>query len=102
VFCQLLALERDRDFSRFGFPFRTRQFFAVPSGKAVPGGLFITSPRKNPPTSRVVRLALFGSVLFTIAQINFESMQALAQSHFCSFEPQRHHRNAFSGFSHFT
>lgn len=40
-------------------------------------------------------------VLFIIAKMNLESMQALPESHFCTFEPQRHHRNAFSGLSHF-
>jgi hypothetical protein len=36
-----------------------------------------------------------------IAKMNSESMQALPKSHLCSFEPQRHHRNALSGLSHF-
>jgi len=36
-----------------------------------------------------------------IAKMNLESMQALPESHFCSFEPQRHDGNASSGFSHF-
>jgi hypothetical protein len=71
--CQLWVLERDGDFST-----------SLPLWHTVPDGLFF------------IRI-----VLFVVAKMNLESVQALPQSHFCSFEPQRHHRNAFSGFSHF-
>jgi hypothetical protein len=77
------------------FHFTTRQLFAAPlahgSGGAESSSLTGGSAAGSP-----------GSFLFIIAKMNFECVQALAQSHFCSFEPQRHHRHAFSGFSHFT
>ena len=81
-----------------GFPFPTCQFFAVRperiwtvSSLSVAGSL-----------GTIVRLPVHpGEVLFIIPKMNSERMQALPKSHFCSFESQRHHRDALSGLSHF-
>jgi len=72
-----------------------------PVWNTIPDGLF-SSPSEAVSLRGVVRLpADPGGFLFIVAKMNSESMQALPKSHLCSFEPQRHHRNALSGLSHF-
>jgi hypothetical protein len=65
---------------------------------AVPDRAF-SSPREALQFGRAASSSAW--VVFIVAKMDSESVQALPQSHFRSFEPQRHHGNALSGFGHF-
>jgi len=97
------VLERHDGLFRGGFHSLppTRQFFAPASGTRFQTR-FLVQPSAAVSLRGVVRLPGDpGGFLFIIAKMNSEGMQALPKSHLCSFEPQRHHRNALSGLSHF-
>ena len=99
-FCQPLMPNATTDFSRSDF-YSYAPVLRGPVWIAVPDRRF-SSPGEAVLLPGVVRLPVHpDGFLFIIAKMNFESMQALPKSHFRSLEPQRHHRNALSGFSHF-